>query len=67
MTIEYDSNGKAPQFLPGDRVYVHPLKVHATVIKQNLSWDYPESFWVMQNYNTMMVFGELAIAGRQRK
>ena len=40
-----DSAGKFPSWNPGDRVYVAPLKMYATVIKQNLSWDYPESFW----------------------
>ena len=40
-----DSDGKFPSWNPGDRVYVAPLKMYATVIKQNLSWDYPESFW----------------------
>ncbi len=34
-----------PQFLPGDRVYVKPLKMEATVIKQRLHHDGPESFW----------------------
>jgi hypothetical protein len=40
-----DSSGKLPSWNPGDRVYVAPLKMYATVIKQNLSYDYPESFW----------------------
>jgi hypothetical protein len=40
-----DSNGNPPKFLPGDRVYVHPMRQEATVIKQVLHWDYPESFW----------------------
>ena len=40
-----DSGGKFPSWNPGDRVYVAPLKMYATVIKQNLSYDYPESFW----------------------
>jgi len=34
-----------PQFLPGDRVYVKPLKMYATIIKQRLHHDGPESFW----------------------
>lgn len=40
-----DSAGKYPSWYPGDRVYVAPLRMCATVVKQNLSWDYPESFW----------------------
>ena len=34
-----------PQFKEGDRVYVIPLNQEATVIKQQLTYDYPESFW----------------------
>lgn len=40
-----DSQGKPPSFLPGDRVYVAPIKMEATVIKQMLSYDGAESFW----------------------
>ena len=40
-----DSNGKPAEYNKGDRVYVKPLKMEATVIQQQLSWDYPESFW----------------------
>ena len=40
-----DSAGKYPSWYPGDRVYVTPLRMCATVVKQNLSYDYPESFW----------------------
>lgn len=40
-----DSNGNPPEYKKGDRVYVKPLKMEATVIQQLLSWDYPESFW----------------------
>ena len=43
--MELDSNGKESQYKSGDRVYVFPLKLEATVIKQHLSYDYPESFW----------------------
>jgi hypothetical protein len=43
--MELDSNGKPPQYNPGDRVCVLPLKLEATVIKQHLSYDYQESFW----------------------
>lgn len=40
-----DSYGNAPQFKEGDRVLVIPLNQEATVIKQQLAYDYPESFW----------------------
>jgi hypothetical protein len=40
-----DSNGHGPTWKTGDRVWVAPLKLEATVIEQMLSWDYPESFW----------------------
>lgn len=40
-----DSNGNPPRFLPGERVYVIPVKMEATVIKQMLSYDSGESFW----------------------
>ena len=32
-------------FQPGDRVYVKPLKMEATVIRQHRHWDGPDSFW----------------------
>lgn len=34
-----------PKFKPGERVFVLPLKVEATVIKQRVCYDGPESFW----------------------
>lgn len=40
-----DSDGLGPKFNKNDRVYVHPLKQHATVIEQTLQYDYPDSFW----------------------
>jgi hypothetical protein len=40
-----DSDGNSPKFLPNDRVYVHPIRMEATVIKQFLHYDGPESFW----------------------
>ena len=40
-----DSDGKGPEFKKGDRVWVAPLKMEATVIEQILHWDYPESFY----------------------
>lgn len=35
----------APQYKEGDRVYVTPLDMEATVIKQQLTYDYPDCFW----------------------
>lgn len=40
-----DSKGNPPRFLPGDRVYVMPVKMEATVIEQMLSYDSGECFW----------------------
>lgn len=40
-----DSDGLGPKFISGDRVYVGPNGMEATVIKQELSYDGPESFW----------------------
>lgn len=40
-----DSNGNGPMWKPGERVWVAPLKMEATVIKQYLSYDGEESFW----------------------
>jgi hypothetical protein len=40
-----DSDGRGPKFLPGDRVYVHPMRQEATVIRQMLQYDQSESFW----------------------
>jgi hypothetical protein len=42
---ETDSQGRPPQFMPGDRVFVGPNKMNATVTSQMLHWDTPESFW----------------------
>lgn len=42
---EIDSDGRGPEFHAGDRVYVHPIRQTATVIRQILQHDYPESFW----------------------
>lgn len=42
---EIDSDGRGPEFHAGDRVYVHPMRQPATVIRQILQYDYPESFW----------------------
>ena len=39
------TDGKGPTFIEGERVYVLPLKMYATVIRQTLHWDYPDSFW----------------------
>ena len=40
-----DSSGKPPAFIEGERVYVLPLKMEATVVRQILHFDYPDSFW----------------------
>ena len=40
-----DSDGRGPKFRSGDRVLVGPNGMEATVIKQELSYDGPESFW----------------------
>ncbi len=40
-----DSNGKGPTYKKGDRVWVAPLKMEATVVEQVLHYDYPESFY----------------------
>lgn len=40
-----DSNGNGPKFFSGDRVYVLPLKMEATVIRQILHHDLGETFW----------------------
>ena len=40
-----DSNGNSPMWKPGERVWVAPLKMEATVIQQSLSYDGEESFW----------------------
>ena len=45
MSKEVDSNGNGSMWRPGDRVWVAPLKMEATVIKQCLSYDGAESFW----------------------
>lgn len=45
VSMDKDSNGKGPEYKQGDRVYVNPLKMQATVIRQILHYDYPESFW----------------------
>lgn len=45
MSTEVDSNGNGPMWKPGERVWVAPLKMEATVIQQRLSYDGEESFW----------------------
>ena len=42
---EIDSEGRGPKFHEGDRVFVGPLKMEATVIRQILHYDMNESFW----------------------
>ena len=44
-TIKTDSNGKPPEFYSGDRVFVLPTQMEATVIRQVLHYDMNESFW----------------------
>lgn len=34
-----------PPFKSGERVYVLPLKMEATVIRQQKCYDYPDEFW----------------------
>ena len=43
--MKTDSEGNPPEFQNGDRVYVIPLTVEATVIRQILHYDGPETFW----------------------
>lgn len=40
-----DSDGRGPKYNTGDRVYVGPNNMEATVIRQFLHYDGPESFW----------------------
>ena len=40
-----DSEGNGPIYKKGDRVWVAPLKMEATVIEQILHHDHPESFY----------------------
>ena len=42
---ERDSYGDLPDFKQGDRVFVLPLKMEATVVEQLMTYDYPEYFW----------------------
>lgn len=42
---DIDSDGRGPEFHPGDRVLVRPNGLKATIVKQLLHYDYPESFW----------------------
>jgi hypothetical protein len=42
---QVDSDGNSPKFYAGDRVIVGPNNMKATVIRQVLHYDYPESFW----------------------
>ena len=43
--MKTDSQGNGPEFVAGDRVYVGPLKMEATVIRQILHYDMNETFW----------------------
>lgn len=42
---ELDSCGKPATFFHGDRVYVLPLKMEATVVEQYLTYDCGTTFW----------------------
>jgi hypothetical protein len=52
-----DSDGRGPMFHFGDRVKVLPLKLEASVMKQQLSYDCGESFWgnVIVKYDDEML------------
>jgi hypothetical protein len=45
ITQQVDDQGNGPMWKPGDRVWVAPLKLEATVIKQQLSYNAEERFW----------------------
>jgi hypothetical protein len=42
---DIDSDGRGPLYISGERVYVHPLRQEATVIRQLKHYDYPDEFW----------------------
>jgi len=44
-TCKIDSEGQTAKYTPGTRVLVLPNQMQATVIKQHLNYDGPESFW----------------------
>jgi hypothetical protein len=43
--MQVDDQGNGPMWRPGEKVWVAPLKLEATVIQQQLSYDGGESFW----------------------
>lgn len=45
MTAQVDSNGHGPSWRAGERAWVAPFRVEATVVEQQLSYDGDESFW----------------------
>ena len=45
MNEQVDSNGHGPSWRQGERAWVAPLRMEATVIEQLMSYDYPECFW----------------------
>lgn len=45
MMTKTDSDGNPAKFYNGDRVYVMPNKMEATVIRQILHYDMNETFW----------------------
>ena len=44
-TCSIDSDGQTAKFTPGTKVLVLPNQMQATVVKQWLHYDGPESFW----------------------
>ena len=52
-TCKIDSSGQTAKFTSGTKVRVIPNQMQATVIKQHLHFDGPESFWgnVLVEYN----------------
>lgn len=40
-----DTAGRGPRFFGGERVFVGPLGMEATVVRQVLHYDGPDSFW----------------------
>jgi len=42
---DIESDGRGPLYISGERVYVHPLRQEATVIRQLKHYDYPDEFW----------------------
>lgn len=45
LTANVDSSQQTAKFLPGTRVLVLPNQMMATVVKQYLQYNGPESYW----------------------